>query len=140
MDYINPARHMSVDVSGKDGTIVASSDLTLDPFDPQLVLYASSPLYGALYDHALVGDYTVSDADASLIAVPYYFSPGNPTSSQLAYTWTLNGNEVTTPGVPNMLYLHRQDTATGDALVNLSLVNTRTLLQELSTALTLHLQ
>lgn len=140
MDYLNPTRNIGVDVSGRDGVIAATNDIALDPSDPMLALYAVSPLYGALYDHQLGADYTVTDTDTSIMAMPYYFSPGNPTSSQLAYTWSLNGNTVETPGIPNMLYLHRGDASTGDASVNLSLVNSTKLLQELTADLTLHLQ
>ena len=140
MDYINPTRNIGVDISGRDGTVAASSDVALDPSDPKLVWYAGSPLYGTLYNHALTEDYTVKDSDASLVVFPYYFSPGNPTSSQISYTWSLNGNTLSTPATPNTLFLHRSNAEQGDALVNVSMLNTTKLFQELQSSLTLHLQ
>ena len=140
MDYLNPAKHMSVDVSGRDGAVVASNEMDVSPSDPELLFYASSPLYGPLYGNALNGSYTVNGSDTSVLAEPYFFSPGNTASPSLAYTWTLNGSPIDTPTIPNSLFLHRDSNSTGTATLSVEIANTTKLFQDLTANLALSLQ
>ena len=140
MDYLNPTKHISVDVSGKNGATITHNEISLSPIKPELVWYGSNPLYGPVFDRALVGDITVKDNDASIIAEPYFFSPGSPTSKNLTYKWQLNGTAIAAPSSPNLVSLHRDTDAKGDATLAVSVSNTKKLFQELSGSLILHLQ
>ena len=140
MDYLNPDKLVSVDVSSQDGALATSGNVTVSPFDPKIVWYASSPLYGPLYGTALDGSYPVVGSDTSVIAEPYFFSPGTPLSRTLTYAWTLNGSTLTTPAIPNQLALHRSTGDTGTADLSVEVTSTNKLFQDETANLTLSLQ
>lgn len=140
MDYLNPEKRISVQVSTRDGGASAAGDIVLRPVQPKLVLYAASPLYGPLYGRALDGGYVVEGSDTSIVAMPYFFSPRDPASPLLKYTWKINGEAIAAPGVPNSLFLHRDSEEKGTAQVELAVENPRKLFQELKSTLTLSLQ
>lgn len=140
MDYLNPTKHIDVDAGTRDGAIDTSAHIDLTPILPKLAWYASSPLYGPEFDHMLSGTYVVAGSDTSIIAEPYFFSPANPADPTLAYVWTLNGQPLTTPPIPNSLFLHRGTSATGIAELDLSVTNLARLFQESTGRLTLSLQ
>ena len=140
MDYLNLDKYVSVDVSSQDGSLATSGNMTLSPSQPEVVWYAASPLYGPLYNQALSGSYAVVGSDTSLLAEPYFFSPGTPLSKQLTYAWSLNGGTLATPTIPNTLYLHRDTNDTGTATVSVEISNLNKLFQDATANLTLSLQ
>jgi len=141
MDYLNPAKRIDVQVSSLDGSVTAETETTITPASPKVLWYASSPLYGPLYNTALGGTYTVSGSETSLFAEPYFFSTDSDSTFQtLKYEWQLNGQAIATPNIPNALLLHRDDTATGSATVDVTVTNVTKLFQELSAHLDLSLQ
>ncbi len=140
MDYLNPIKHIDLDVSTRDGSTATSEALDIAPSDTKLILYAASPLYGPLFDNALRDTYTVVGGDTSIFAEPYFFSPGDPASQALRYEWKLNGSPIDTPSTPNSLFLHRDSKDTGTATLDLSITNLTKLFQEGSAHLNLSLQ
>ena len=81
-------RSVSVLVQSQDGTFVSSAALTLAPSEPSVRIYASDPLLGIRFDHALGSLYSITDAESSLYAALYSFPTGAGTP---AITWYLNG-------------------------------------------------
>lgn len=140
MDYLNPTKVISVDVSTRDGGTVSAGEIQLRPTEPKLVWYVASPLYGPLYGRALDGSYAVEGSDTSLLAMPYFFSPRDPVSPLVRYEWKINGQTVAAPSVPNLLFLHRDSEEKGTAEVEVSVASTRKLFQEMKAGLTLSLQ
>jgi hypothetical protein len=140
MDYLNDTKQITVDVSSRDGGSATSGSIEIIPTNPEIRLYASSPLYGPLTDKALTDSYTVENSDTSIIAMPYFFSPGNPSSSLLEYKWQLNGSPIDTPSTPNSLFLHRESGAAGSATLDLAINNITKLFQTRSIHLNLSLQ
>ena len=139
MDYLNPTKHIDVDVSTVTGGVVASSSIDVSPVDPQVLWYASSPLYGPIFDLALSGSYNVSGTDTSVYAEPYFFSPGNPTAADLTYTWTINSQPINTPATPNSIFLQKDASSNGAAEIDLEVKNSTKLFQDITSNLNLHL-
>ncbi len=140
MDYLNPTKDVSVSVGTRDGGTATDGTVEIKPINPEVLWYASSPLYGPLFSAALGDSYTVAGNETSLVAMPYFFSPSNPASNLLSYAWQINGTAVDTPTIPNSLYLHRDSSSTGSATIDLSISNTTKLFQEATTHLNLLLQ
>lgn len=140
MDYLNPDKYVSVDVLSKDGTLATSGNLTLSPVAPKILWYASSPLYGPLYDTALEDGHAISGSDTSLIAEPYFFSPSTPLSKTLGYAWKLNDAAIPTPSIKNALFLHRDTSVKGTATVQVEVTSLTKLFQDATANLTLSLQ
>lgn len=139
-DNVNPSEVVSVTAESRDKTLGAYKSINLAPENPFIVWYISSPLYGPQFNSALKDGHQVTGSDISLIAMPFFFSPKDTGSSKLSYDWSINGNTVNTPSTPNILFLHRENTDTGGALVNLHLTNTAKLFQETSSELNLELK
>ena len=140
MDYLNPIKHIGIDVSVRDGSIATKSSLDLSPVQPKILWYASSPLYGPQFDRALGDSYIVSGSETSIVAEPYFFSPADPSDKAISYVWSLNGQPLSTPAIPNALFLHRESKATGKATLDLSVTNLARLFQEGKAHLNLSLQ
>lgn len=140
MDYLKSIERVGVDVVTRDGQTVTTAESSVAPHKPMLLWYAASPISGPDFGNSLGNSYPVSGSDVSILAEPYFFSPGNPASPQLGYTWLLNGRPATPSNIPNVLFLHRDTDAAGDANVALSISNPAKLFQDISANLTLHLK
>jgi hypothetical protein len=140
MDYLNPKKSVGVSISTRDGGTATDGTMEISPVAPEVLWYAASPLYGPLFSTALNETYTVTGNETSLIAMPFFFSPADPTSKVLSYAWQINGTAVDTPTIPNSLFLHRDSNSTGSATIDLSISNTTKLFQEVTTHLNLLLQ
>ncbi len=134
MDYLNPAKNVSVSVSDRTGLPLAAGTVRVVPRSPKLLLYAASPLYGPLYDRALSGSYAVTQSDVALLAQPFFSSVKN------TFTWSLNGEDLGPQSSVNVLPLHRETADAGDAAVAVRTKSFSRLFQDSKASLTLKLQ
>ncbi len=138
--YVATSQKIEVTVENKDRTVSAKNAITIATVLPKINWYETSSLYGPRFDAALTGTHTLSGNDISLLAMPYFFSPNNPLSPRLAYSWKINGEKTTTPSAPNLLFLRREADSAGNARIDLSIENVSTLFQEAAATLSLNLQ
>ncbi len=138
MTYMDSDVNAGVEVTSLDGNVVADKEQYFTPYDPKVLWYSISPLYGPQFDHALKDGYPVTGNNVSLIAEPYFMSP--KTNKFMKYEWTVNGSTLKTPKIPNTLILQRNDNSKGSATVSLHLTNVATLFQEITSSLSLNLQ
>ena len=84
-----PLRYRDADVTllitSQDSKIVAETKTTIAPRDPLVRIYPFDPLLGADYDHALDTTYVLNSTEATLRAVPYFFS------APPAIEWSVGG-------------------------------------------------
>ena len=76
---------ISVVVATPDSAVVARAQTLLEPVDPLIRVYPSSPLLGIDFDHSLIGSYVLSGSEESFRGVAYFFA-GDPTLA-----WTVSG-------------------------------------------------
>ena len=139
MDYLNPTNHVDVSVATIDGLVATKAAIDVNPSTPQLLWYTVNPLYGPVFDTVLSTTVPIKEAQTSVLAEPYFFSPdssANPTT----YEWMLNEQTIETPKTPNVLTLVRSDSSTGTATVDLTIRNATKLFQDVTGHLTLLLQ
>ena len=139
MDYLNPTNYVDVSISGPDGAVMAVNEEQINPVSPQILWYASNPLYGPIFNNALSGSYAVKGPEDALLAEPYFFSPDVP-GTTTTYEWSINGEGVNTPPTPNLLNLLRSGSSTGTATIDLTTTNTSKLFQQSTAHLDLLLQ
>lgn len=84
---------VSVEVSSRNGSLVASDTLLVTPESPTMRLYVHDPLQGILFDHALGTSHSITGSETTFTAVPFSFSliGGEP-----VVNWFLNGTKVET--------------------------------------------
>lgn len=138
--YLNAREHIDLTASTQGGASSAENALDITTGSPKIVWYATSPLYGPVFEHSIGNNYSVSGSEAVVLAAPYFFSPKDFVSPNLSYKWKLNGAPIDTPSTINSLYLHRDTNSSGDASIDLSITNVVTLFQEATSRLSLHLQ
>jgi hypothetical protein len=139
-NYLHPTETIEVSAQTRDESISTSSKIDVTTGLPKIVWYTMSPLYGPLYDNALTDSYSTNSPSTSIIAEPYFFSPKNPASTKLAYVWTINGQSIDTPSVPNTVFLQRGDASAGTASLGVTINNVSTLFQSMASSLVLNLK
>ena len=118
-----PVRDFTVDVQILDnsGNVLAENSKIISKNDPKLLFYEDSPLYGVLYNKAVVGNYYLgTKEELSIIAKPFFFSFLNDAPTESSYTWSVNGNPVSQNGKVNEITL-RQTTTNTASTANISL-------------------
>lgn len=83
------ARAVSVAVTSQLGSLVGGASLSLIAQEPTARIYENNPLLGIRYDHALSGEYAVTDTEATLYAAPFSMPTTNGAPS---LEWFLNGS------------------------------------------------
>ncbi len=78
----------------KDASDAVVANLTLEPKDPEVLIYKQSPVYGILSQNALLGTIKNYDKNFTLIAEPFYFSTDPEKISKINYTWRSNGKTL----------------------------------------------
>ena len=121
---------ISVEASSLSDGTQASARIELDPERPEILLYKDDPIYGMLYNKALLGDFTLTDDEATFVAVPYFFSGKTPLVSHLSYAWSMNGADISGVAKKNKVTLRKNDqTEAGNAQVSVTTENSREILQ-----------
>jgi ribosomal protein L31 len=110
-----PQRYRDADVSvlvqNSDGSLLAQAATSISPVDPVALVYLNDPLLGPLFDNALTGTFSMSDAEDTYRGVPYYFSE-TPTLN-----WTVNGVDSSTD---KDLTVRSTGSGTGSAILSFS--------------------
>ena len=138
--YLDDGEHIDVDANTRDGRLGATAGIDVGTQNPTILWYALSPLYGPLFEKALVNGYEVTGTEQTLLAEPYFFSSQGTNNQALVYNWTINGDSADTQSIPNVLSLHRDTDSSGEALIALSMRNAKKLFQTAKASLTLSLK
>ncbi len=138
-DYLNPSE--KIEVIGQDNSSgsTAIGTATVNVFKPKILMYNRDPINGIDWNHELGTNYDVTTAEKTILAIPYFFSPANPLSSQLAYSWTINGSDVQTPVTANMLTLKSGETK-GISNLKLRIENISKLFLDAEKSITINLK
>ncbi|MEI6528382.1 MAG: hypothetical protein WCO10_01780 [bacterium] len=120
---------IEVSVSSPDNSVTASKSLTVPFVSPKILFYEDSPVYGTMFNRAITQTVGLLTDEFSVKAFPYFFSAGFPQSSNLIYNWTMNGQGIETPAVPNLVTFRQDTPGAGNANVGLKISNTARIFQ-----------
>ncbi len=129
-----PETYLSVEVSSVDGSLLAESSIFLRSLNPKVVFYPKSPLLGVMYERALSEEFLLTDDEAAITSVPYYFSPVTGTVADLSYKWKVNGVSVENAAKDIVV---RKGGESGASSLSLDVESAQKLLQYAKTALTI---
>jgi len=123
-----PVRDISIDLQVLDdsGNVLAENSKMINLDNPSILFYEESPLYGILYNKAIVNDYYLGVREEfTVIAKPFSFDFLTDTQNNANYNWYVNGNNTDTAGKANELLLKQAGTnLKGTASVSLNVSNT----------------
>jgi len=84
---------ITVMVQTIDQKISAENTLILNPIQPKIVVYEDNPVYGILFNKAILDGFTTSKTELSFVAEPYFFSTQN-SGLNLSYSWRMNDQSL----------------------------------------------
>ncbi|MDB5238235.1 MAG: seg [Candidatus Kaiserbacteria bacterium] len=114
---------ISVTAASSDGTLAANGILRIPDTAPRLMLYEDTPLFGILYNKALVNTTYIPETEMSFTVVPFFGPTVSATDPRLEYAWTVNGTSVTPdPAKPYEITINAEK-STGIANIGLELTH-----------------
>jgi len=120
---------IKVEVSTLDNKIKGETYIELQPQSPKVVLYEDSPLYGPLYNRAIVDGYEFISKELKISLVPYFFSNSDIKGENLEYSWSINN--ASNPNLFNSteITLRRNGDEKGNASIYAEVSNIKNILQ-----------
>jgi len=126
---------VQVDISSSDGS-TGVGYMVLKAESPETLLYEKNPLYGILFNKELSSNgFSLSDKEVTLDAIPYSTSATEVNSSNLNYSWKINGNSISAPKNQNYVTLRNTTGKSGSAQISVLVDNNDHFLQEMSNSL-----
>ena len=87
-----------------DASAQSEAFINFSPFQPNVLVYESSPLYGVLFNKALPTSFYLSDSEKTLAAYPYDFNFKSRNDSDVIYTWSMNNVDLNITNQPSMIF------------------------------------
>lgn len=130
--YLDKSNTIEVKISDITGNINTSSSVELKPIIPKIVFYKNDPLFGIQWNKEVNNGYRIDQSGETLVAEPYFFSPKNISSSDLSFSWFINGGQVQTSNVKNVLSVKPDAGQSGNAVIKVMVSNVKTLFQDVT--------
>jgi hypothetical protein len=121
-----PVRDINIDVQILDelGNILVETSKLISKNNPKILFYENNPLYGILYNNAIIGNYYLgTKEELTIIAKPFSFSFLNDTPEESDYAWYVNGNYVPPTEQINKLILKQTTNLKGISSILLNIKN-----------------
>jgi len=112
--------NIDVTVTSADGSEHAESQIKLQPQSPSILFYEDDPLYGVLYNNAIVGTLNLIHNQTKIIAAPFGFDISAP---GLGYNWSINGVSQTNLSSSQSVVLGVNQGQQGSSNIDLTMQN-----------------
>lgn len=120
-----PAK-ISVAVSSRDGAVAGEGVIILRPSAPRVVFYEENPIYGTIYESAVVGARNLDREEVTFRAIPFYFDKN---IFSLGFDWKMNGISIDGTGNSNLVTFRRQDGVVGESNIGAEVKNSDKMFQ-----------
>lgn len=119
-----PIRDIDIELTILDqsNNQVAQTNTTVTPYDPAVIFYENSPLYGILFNSTLQGTVDLKDKEEiNVSAYPLYFNVEKEDSFDVSFKWKVNGKTTSTDGPINRLLLRRNSDTSGSTRISMNI-------------------
>jgi hypothetical protein len=128
-EVVPRAYSITVEVSSRDKTVISEGRTNIEPLEPFISFYVEDPLYGPLYNIAVINSVRIgTQREVTMRAVPYGFNV-NQANDNFTRTWFINGIEHPELSYNDSIILRTPDKIGGSANVQLTIRNTKDILQ-----------
>ncbi|HEY4478697.1 MAG TPA: hypothetical protein VI775_02545 [Candidatus Paceibacterota bacterium] len=127
-DELPKTLEIKVEAETKNGSQKSISFITLNPRDPSISFYEEDPLYGILYNKALLNNKALKGQEINIVSAPYYFNVYN-NNSPLSYVWSINNLERSELSTSQIITLRSKGDSSGSSLISLEIRNQDDILQ-----------
>jgi hypothetical protein len=128
-----PVRDNSIEVtvSSLVGNITASKQINISNVEPKIVFYEDSPVYGIMFNKAIINTVKLTSDEFKVKTSPYFMSVGYTQSPDLNYKWMLNDKEIENLTEDKTAMVFRQENSgAGTASVGLTVENISKIFQQ----------
>lgn len=129
--YLDKENVVEVKVSDIYGASGGSRKITLAPTSPKIVFYEYDKSLGIKWEESVKDSLFINEGGKIIKAEPYFFSPKNIESSELAFDWRLNTEKVKPQYPKNVLSIKPAEGKSGGASIEIEINNKSTLFQKL---------
>jgi len=119
---------VSVNIADTQGIVLATKFIEIPIIQPKIILYEDSRLSGTRYANALRGEYSLTTAEVTLIAEPYFMSAKKRDDETLSYAWQIGS---LTQGNSGSIVLRPEGVGGGRAGLSLVVTNKSYLAQRI---------
>ena len=120
-----PAK-ISVEVSSRDSSVYGSGQIVVRPANPKISFYEENPIYGTIYESAVIGARNLDREEIAFRAIPYFFSKDVLTH---VYNWKMNGATIEGLGNTNIVTFRQQEGVTGESNISAEVKNSDKMFQ-----------
>ncbi len=120
---------IEVEVATKNGSQKGVASIRLEPGNPSISFYEDSPLYGVMYNKAIVDKVRLENQEITIRAVPYTFN-----QPLLTYLWSINNLERQDLSTNQSITLRTKGDTGGSSSISLEIRNPNDILQSASNA------
>jgi hypothetical protein len=89
--------YIAVTAETLNSNLKARKRVLINPIKPNVVLYENNPIYGSIFERALMGTFNFDREEVGITAIPYFFSAQDRSSGNLEYSWFENGRAIGNP-------------------------------------------
>ena len=137
---LSSSPEIEVEVMSSDKKIKASGNIVLDPTEPKVLMYENNPLYGIIYEKAVVDDFVMEGNEITLLAVPYFFGTGETNAQKIKYDWSMNGQNINNKQSDRQATFRNTNGSRGSARISVDLQNDVKELQSAGTSALLNFE
>ncbi len=121
--------NVSVEITSTDNLYGSQASILIPNSAPEVVFYENHPLYGIRSSQALNNkDFVITNSEARIIGVPFFFSNSQKKSNLLTYDWALNDSKINQ--VQNTIIVRTPEGGEGGrSLISLQIKNLERFLQ-----------
>ena len=130
--YLDKGNVVEVKVSDILGNTGASGKINTTTSNPKILFYEYDSKLGTRWERTLVDGFTINKDGGIIDVEPYFFSPKDIGSSNLAFDWYINGAKIQTPETKNVLPVRPETSEPGNATIRVVIENIKTLFQSTS--------
>lgn len=119
-----------------DADNIALSGVELEPVSTSAIFYESHPLYGILFNKAVLSSLDMRDNEKEVVVYPYFFSTLNK-NNNINYKWNINDSVIPVPTTQNKMRFKKTEQDTGSANVRVEITSPEKILQSSAAAISL---
>ena len=114
---------IEVTVSSLDGSVSAYKSVNITNIPPKILFYENSPVYGIMFNKAIVNPVNMLADEFGILAMPYFYSVGYATTPDLNFAWTMNSQPVGNQDPKNSFTVRTDVAGSGTANIGLKISN-----------------
>lgn len=123
IQHLYGGNQITVDAVSSDGSRAGEASVTVPLSQPILDLYEDHPLYGILYNEALLSSTHIPETEMAFAAVPYFAQARAANDPALSYKWSVNDTPISaSAGAPQEITINA-DNSSGQAALSLEVTH-----------------